>query len=172
MKSNNRLNTGLIVAFFLLIPLISSCGYKMVGSTFLPFRSIYIKQVVNRTYEPRLEERLHDALSREFISQGIEIRSSSADALLESEVTSFVVGAVGAVDEVVKEQELFMTTNIKLIEGERVTEFRDMRSPIRITFVSTGTVSDSVASKEAATDRACREIAKEIVGRIIMSYAK
>jgi hypothetical protein len=172
MKDKKRDTLSYLIVIFLLMPLISSCGYRMVGSTFLPFQSIYIKQVVNRTYEPHLEDRLHDALSREFIRQGIEVRSSSADSELEAIVTSFELGAIAAVDEMVQEQELLMSADIKLIEGERVIEFRGMRSPIRITFQSTGTVSESVARKEAATDRACKEIAEEIVGRINISYAK
>ena len=172
MKNKKRDTLSYLIVIFLLMPLISSCGYRMVGSTFLPFQSIYIKQVVNRTYEPRLEERLHDALSREFIRQGIEVRSSSAESELEAVVTSFELGAIAAVDDVVQEQELLMSVDIKLIEGERVIEFMGMRSPIRITFQATGTVSENVANKDAATDRACTEIAEEIVGRINISYAK
>ena len=62
--------------------------------------------------------------------------------------------------------------DLKLKDGEKITEFRSMESPIKITFQSTGTVSESVAFKERATDKACSEIAKEMVSRIILNYAK
>ena len=49
-----------------------SCGYRFVGSSPLPFDSITIDPVVNKTYEPRLEEIMHRALSDQFIAQGIQ----------------------------------------------------------------------------------------------------
>ncbi|NOZ68352.1 MAG: LptE family protein [Deferribacteres bacterium] len=150
----------------------ASCGYRMTGSRLLPFNSITIKPVINKTYEPGLEESLHNALAGEFINQGIEVRASGGDVELEATVTSFLLGAVGSVDGIVKEQEIIMTVDIKLTDNGRVTEFREMRSPIKITFQSTGTVSESAAHKETATDKASREIAKEIVSRVIMRYAK
>ncbi|RJQ13709.1 MAG: hypothetical protein C4560_13710 [Nitrospiraceae bacterium] len=151
---------------------LSSCGYRLIGSGLLPFNSVTIKPVQNRTYEPRLEERLHNALAKEFINQGIEVRASGGDIGLEPVITAFQLGAIGAIDNEVKEQSIIMNVDIKLTDRGKITEFKAMESPIKITFQSTGTVTESVARKETATDKACREIAKEIVGRIILTYAK
>ena len=144
----------------------------MTGSKLLPFNSITIRPVQNKTYEPRLEERLHNALSNEFINQGIEVKISGGDVDLQATVTSFQLGAVGAVDETVKEQEIIMQVDIILTDKDRVTEFKTMQSPIKITFESVGNISESVANKELSTDKASREIAREIIGQIIMRYAK
>ena len=76
------------------------------------------------------------------------------------------------VDETVREQELIMLVDIKITDEGRVTEFKAMQSPIKITFQSSGTVSKIVAYKERAMNKAGREIAKEIVGQIIIRYAK
>ncbi len=149
-----------------------SCGYKMVGSRYLPFESITIKPVQNRTYEPRLEERLHNALSTEFIRQGIEVTTDGGDVVLDTTATNFQLGAIAAIDEIVKEQEIILYVDIRLTDAGKVTSFNSMRSPIKITFQSTSTVSQSVAEKQTATDKACSEIAKEIVSRIIVQYAK
>jgi len=56
MKKNN-LN---ICAFVFLIFLFfgASCGYHIIGSRSLPFQTITIKPVQNKTYEPGLEELL------------------------------------------------------------------------------------------------------------------
>jgi hypothetical protein len=144
----------------------------MTGSKLLPFNSITIRPVQNKTYEPHLEERLHNALSNEFINQGIEVKISGGDVDLQATVTSFQLGAVGAVDETVKEQEIIMQVDIKLTDKDRITEFKTMQSPIKITFESVGNISESVANKEVSTDKASREIAREIIGQIIMRYAK
>ncbi len=148
------------------------CGYRVIGSKFLSFNSITIKPVRNNTYEPRLEERMHAALSKEFINQGIEVKTAGGDVNLETTITTFALGAIGAVDDTVKEQEVIMRVDIKVIDGTEVTELRAMESPIKITFESTGTVSQSVANKENAADKACSEIAEEIVSEIIIRYAK
>ncbi|MEW6600915.1 MAG: LPS assembly lipoprotein LptE [Nitrospirota bacterium] len=158
--------------FFILAVLVSSCGYRLIGSRSLPFDSITIRPVINTTYEPKLEERMHTALSIEFINQGIEVTASGSDAVIETTITTFALGAVAAVDETIKEQEIIMYVNLKLTSGGKTTEFNSMSSPIKITFQSTGTVSESVAHKAAAADKACREIAKEIVSKIIIEYAK
>lgn len=166
---------SLLACFVLLL----SCGYHIVGSRPLPFHSVTIEPVRNKTYEPRLEERMHRALSSEFISQGIEVRTGNGHgaeagggAVIETTVTKFALGAIGAVDEFVKEQEILMLVNVKAAINGQVTEFKSMESPIKITFQSTGPVSESVARKERATDKACREIAREIVSKLIIIHAK
>lgn len=165
----NNVCTGVILMFVLVV---TSCGYRLVGSNPLPFQSIAINHIQNDTYEPRLEERLHNAFSTEFINQGIEVTAGRGDVELQATVTTFMLGAIAAIDEIIKEQEIAMVVNIKFVENDRTMEFKSMVSPIRITFQSTGNVSDSVAEKERATDKACREIAKEVVSRIIVQYAK
>jgi hypothetical protein len=170
--------SGIIKSYKFCLPLIIfcflfvSCGYRIIGSTSLPFDSITIRPVRNNTYEPKLEERMHMALSTEFINQGIEVKASGGDVVLETTIKTFALGAVAAVDETVKEQEIIMEVDLRLISNGKITEFNSMVSPIKITFQSTGTVSESVAHKEAAADKACREIAKEIVSKIIIEYAK
>lgn len=158
--------------FFIFAILVSSCGYRFIGSGSLPFDSITIKPVRNNTYEPKLEDRMHMALSNEFINQGMEVRAAGTDAVLETTIITFALGAVAAVDETVKEQEIIMNVDLRLLSSGKITEFNSLSSPIKITFQSTGTVKESVARKEAAADKACREIAKEIVSKIIIEYAK
>ena len=58
------------LSFFIFAVVVSSCGYRFIGSQSLPFDAITIKPVRNNTYEPKLEEKMHDALSIEFIHQG------------------------------------------------------------------------------------------------------
>jgi hypothetical protein len=171
-NSRFKIQNFLILASLIFTLCASSCGYQIIGSRPLSFNSVTIKPVQNKTYEPRLEERLHDVLSKEFLNQGIEVKAKGGDVEIEAIVTTFRINTIGIVEEVIKEQELIMLVDVKLSDNTGVTEFKAMRSPIKITFQSTGTVSESVAHKKRATDKACREIAKEIVGRIILSYAK
>ncbi len=168
-------NFSCFVFYLLLLTyyfLLSSCGYQMVGSRHLPFNSVTIKPIQNKTYEPRLEEKLHKALSEEFISQGINVITSNGDVTIETRITIFELGAIAAINESVREQTITMKVDVKIIDKERVIEFNSMESPIKITFQTAGTVTDSVIQKERAIEKACREIASEIVGKMVLRYAE
>ena len=148
------------------------CGYHIVGSKPLPFSSVTIEAINNKTYEPGIEERFHNALSKEFIVQGIKVLAINGDVVLKATVTTFELGALAYVDEKVKEQTIILKVDVSIIDKERVINLGSMQSPIQITFRSTGTVSESASQKEMATDRVCVEIAKEIISKIILRYAE
>jgi hypothetical protein len=133
---------------------------------------VTIKQVVNKTYEPGLEERFHDALSREFIAQGIKVTSEGGDVVVDSVITTFELGALAYIDEKLQEQSIILKADVRITDNEKFMEFRSMQSPIKITFQTTGTVTESIIEKEKATDKACREIAREMISKIIIRYAK
>ena len=160
----------IILALFLLVHY--SCGYSIIGSKDLPFDSVTIKPVRNNTYEPLLEDSLHSALSREFIIQGIDLVTADGDINIETVITNFNLSAIGAVDERVKEQTIVMIVDFRIIEDGKVTEFRGLGSPIRITFQSEGSVTKAAANKERSIDRTSAEIAKEFVSKIVLKYAK
>jgi hypothetical protein len=170
-RSRARNITCLSVLLFQLISL-ASCGYSIIGSRHLPFNSITINPVVNRTYEPRLEERLHNALTKEFLDQGIKVMAAGGDITLDATVTAFMLRTIAAVDEHVKEQEVILRVDVRLDDKGKVTEFTSVKSPIRVTFETAGTVSDHVVQKERAIDKAFSEISKEIVSNIIIQYVK
>ena len=81
----------LLVTLFLFV--LYSCGYSIIGSKYLPFDSVTIKPVRNNTYEPLLEESLHNALSREFIVQGIDLVTADGDIDIETVITNFELSA-------------------------------------------------------------------------------
>ena len=177
--------TTFIMQMFIILAscfLFSSCGYHIVGSKNLPFDSIAIRPVQNMTYEPTLKEKLHNALSREFISQGINIvPADRPDTLgkipergiaIEARITTFDLKTIGAVGEQVKEQEIIMLVDVSIMDKNAVSELKSVKSPLQITYQATGTVSDANMQKERAIDKACAEIAKEISDRVIMKYVK
>jgi hypothetical protein len=151
---------------------LASCGYSIIGSQHLPFNSITINPVINRTYEPRLEDRLHLALSKEFLRQGIKVMAAGGDITLDATVTTFMLSTIAAVDERVKEQEIVLQVDVRMDDKGSVTEFASVESPIRITFETTGTVSEHVVQKERSIDKSFSEISKEIVSKIIIQYVK
>lgn len=162
----------LICALLFALTILAGCGYRMVGSRPLPFDSVTINPVINDTYEPRLEERLHRALSREFIGQGIRVLATGGDVDVTAAVRTFQLGAIAYIDEKVQEQEIILKVDVLLRDRERVMEFTSIQSPIKITFETAGTVTDTVILKERATDKAFSEITREIISKMIIQYAQ
>lgn len=184
-KKSGIKNRHYLVSYFLLLIsylLVSSCGYHIIGSKYLPFDSIVIRPVQNMTYEPKLKEKLHNALSREFITQGINIvpadrpdtlgKVPDSGIVLEARITTFELRTIAAVDEQVKEQEIIMLVDVTIIDKNTMSEFKAVRSPLQITYQATGTVSEANVRKDMAIDKACTEIAKEIADKITMKYVK
>ena len=170
--SNRPLFVFCLLLFISCSLLFSACGYQMVGSKLLPFNSVIIKPVVNRTYEPKLEDYMHDALSREFLSQGIMVVADGNGAVLDVSINRFELSAIASVDDKVQEQAISMTYDVSIEEGGRVKEFDSLQLPVRITFHSSGTVSESVIEKQRAIERSCSEIARDIISKIILRYAE
>lgn len=138
----------------------------------MPFSSVAINPVKNQTYEPHLEDKLHNALSREFIMQGIKTMPSRGDIELEAVITTFELSTIATINEKVQEQEITMKIDIKITNKGKIAELKSVKSPIKITFQSTGTATDAVVQKERAIDKACTEIAREVIGKIIIMYVK
>ncbi len=172
MNSKNSIQGSMLILLVVMGLIVSSCGYRMIGSRFLPFDSITIPHVRNSTYEPLLDESMHFALSSEFIGQGIKVLPSGGDAELKIHVTEFKLNAIGVVDDKVQEQGMVVSIDAELKDEKETVKFMSVTSPISITFQTSGTVGESIVNKESAIDRSAREIAKEIVSRIMIRYAE
>jgi len=147
----------------------------MVGSTSFPFSKVVIKEVINKTYEPGLEEAMHNALSREFILHGIGVTSKETGEgipQLETVIKVFAVNTIAVSDNKVVEQALLIQVDFRFIDNKRITEFRSISSPINVTFQTTGDISQAVVEKQKAIERLSTEVAKELVSRLAMRYAK
>jgi len=165
----------LLFLFYFSLLTLHGCGYHIVGSTSLPFDKITILPVQNRTYEPNLEDLLHQALSTEFTSQGINVNPSGVShsgVTLEAIIRSFSVNTIASSNEKVKEQSVTMEVDFRLRDGRRIMEFNSVRSPINITFQTAGSVTESVIEKQKALERITKEVARELISRIMLRYAE
>lgn len=163
----------LTTCYLLLIPL--GCGYHMVGSTSLPFHTVVVRQVINKTYEPGLEDVMHTAISREFISQGVNVTSNEKTEnapQLETVIKLFQVNTIAVTDNKVTEQTVTMVVDFRFMDNKRVIEFNSITSPISITFPTSGGITEAIVEKQRAMEKLSTEIAKEFISRLTMRYAK
>jgi outer membrane lipopolysaccharide assembly protein LptE/RlpB len=157
-----------------LFGLLASCGYQFVGSAPLPFESITIDPVVNKTYEPRLEEVLHRALSEAFIEQGIQVVDEGGDYNLHSVIKEFrtISESEFRSDEiergVVVEQRVTMFVNFILTGDGTRERYSRMENPYKFTHDASGSVQSTITQREADIRRVCREIALDLITRITL----
>jgi outer membrane lipopolysaccharide assembly protein LptE/RlpB len=160
-----RSRTLLLNICFML--LLSGCGYTIQGKASLPFQTVKIGKIVNKTYELRLEDRMQRALAAELLKTGFTLGADSGYSI-EGVLNVFELRVLSVRVTEASEYEVIVKGDFRLIEPSG--KVRTLRSGgIFITsFVSTEeSLTSVVAGKELATERALRDFSSEIVASIL-----
>jgi len=145
---------------------LAGCGYKIYGRADLPFRSIAINKIVNKTFEPRLEDRMQVALVDELMKSGFVIDSASGYRI-DGNLTTFELKALSVQSGVAVEYEVSVRGDFTL------TDPSGKKRPLRnhgvfiVSFPSTDALQGVIALKEQATETALRDLSIEIIASII-----
>lgn len=161
MKRNPSLSFTLLVLLAALA--LSACGYSVRRP---PVDSVRLGVIKNNTTEPKLEDRLYEALTTELMKNGIRVDSGSSHAL-EGTIDEITLRGTAEKDEVTVQYEVGINGSFFLVEqsGER-KPLRKSNAFI-VTFQSEGPLAEVVAFKERATITALRDMAAEIVTSIV-----
>lgn len=157
----------LVLIAVLMSLILSGCGYTMQSRSNLPFQEVDLGRIGNMTHEPKLEDRLARAFGQVLPEYGIDL-SKSARYRIEAEIAKFDMVALSEISLYVSEYQVTALTNVRLIDRQTnaVTSISSS-GPFVTYFRSTGGIESVLANKELATDRAMRDIAQDIVQRII-----
>lgn len=146
---------------------VSGCGYTLQSRSNLPFQEVDLGRIENRTHEPKLEDRLARAFGLVLPEYGIDL-SKGARYRIEADITKFDLVALSELSLYVAEYQVTAVTTARLIDRQTNTVTSITSSgPFVTYFRSTGGIESVLANKELATDRAMRDIAQDIVQRII-----
>lgn len=154
--------SSVVLAIFL-----AGCGYTLHSSSSLPFDTVRIGKIENKTVEPKLQDMLYQALTEEFLKHGIAV-SPNAEHEITGVIDQFDLQLVAEKADVAAEYEVIMKGNFSLIApaGER-KEFVNIGSPFLVSFSGYGPLNEIMALKEKASESAVREIAVTIVAAIL-----
>lgn len=144
----------------------AACGYTLYGKAGLPFQSIAVTKIVNKTFEPRLDDRMQIALTDELMRSGFLIDGSSGYRIIGN-LTTFELKTLSEKAGVAVEYEVTITGDFRLVDPFGVTRQLRNRGVFIISFSSSETLQTVIALKEAATDRALKDFSSEIVASII-----
>jgi hypothetical protein len=142
------------------------CGYTIHGKADLPFPSIAISKIVNKTFEPRLEDRMQVALVNELMKSGFLIDAHSGHRINGS-LTTFELTTLSEKAGVAVEYQVTIKGDFKLVDPSgRARELRSQGVFI-VSFPSTDSLQKVIALKEVATEKALRDLSVEIVDSVI-----
>jgi hypothetical protein len=150
-----------------LIPLLlTGCGYTLQGKSSLPFQSIAVSKIVNKTYEPKLEDRMQIALVNELMRTGFILDNSSGYRIIGG-LTTFELVTLSEKVGVAVEYEVTIRGEFRLVDPFGGARALRTRGVFIVSFPSTATLQNVIALKEQATERALKDFSSEIVASIL-----
>jgi len=152
---------ALIMVFFL-----AACGYSIQGKANLPFRTVSIGKIFNKTFEPRLEDKMQDALVEELLKNGFTLVQNS-EYRIEGVIKVFQMKVFAEKNNVAVEYEVDIKGDFKLIGPDGKSKKLASEGIFIVSFLSTETLNVVMANKEVAIEQALRDFSTEIVASII-----
>ncbi|HTR44496.1 MAG TPA: LPS assembly lipoprotein LptE [Thermodesulfovibrionales bacterium] len=157
---------SLTLCTLLLTLCVGGCGYTLQGRAQLPFQSVSIGKIVNKTFESKIEDRMQVALADELLKNGFTLEKG-AEHRIEGVLRSFEMRVVAEKSGVADQYEVVIKGDFKLVDSSGKEKPLRGSGAFIVSFVSTGSIPDVMARKEVATDQALRDLALEIVASMI-----
>ncbi len=146
----------------------AGCGYAIYGKADLPFRAISIGKIINKTFEPKLEDRMQRALVNELMTDGFSIEGN-ADHKIDGVITTFALSTLSEKQGIAVEYEVIIKGEFKLVDPSGKSRELRNHGVFIVSFPSSDALQDVMAQKELATERALKDLSSEIVASIMYS---
>lgn len=169
-KTKNRYLMLYAICSLLSAVFFLGCGYSIHNRASLPFKEIQIISVENQTIEPKLQDRLYEALAEEFLQRGVKV-TDSALCKLSGVINKFELRVLSEKEGVAVEYEVIVRGDFKFIDSTgRSKEIKNIGSPFIVSFYSRGQLDEVIALKELTSQRAVKHLAAEVVTNIIYFF--
>ena len=157
-----------ISGFFLLAGLLlSGCGYRVYSHSDLPFKEIKIGTIENKTLEPKLQDKLHEALTEEFMNNGIMV-NPYAETKISAVLHQFDMNVLSEKGGISIEYMIIINADFIVVYKDGTKkEFKKIDSPFIVSFSSSEDLTTLLANKELVEERAMRDVAMRIIGALI-----
>lgn len=164
-KLKNRF-THLGLTLFL-CSVIAGCGYSIHRHADLPFTEIKIGRIENKTLEPKLQDKLHRALTEEFLKQGISVEPE-AELELKGIIHHFQMSGLSEKSGVIVEYQVNITADFSLTDQKgAVKKLKNIKSPFIVSFSGSQDLGLLLANRDLAEEKAARDVAMQIVRELI-----
>jgi hypothetical protein len=160
---------GQLLLSFILISaiMLPGCGYNLYRQSQLPFTEIEIGRIENRTFEPKLQDKLHAALSEEFMKNGILV-SPGAGTKISAVVYAFEMTVLSEKQDFTTEYRVDIHADFVIEDSnKKKTEHKDISSPFIVSFTTPDDLGRLLGIKELAEKKALEDTAMRVVGALI-----
>jgi len=164
--AGGTIHNGVLILILVLGLSFWGCGYTIQGKRNLPFQTIAINKIVNKTFEPKLEDRMQIALVNELMVEGFVIDSSSGYKI-NGAITQFELITLSEKSGVATEYEVIIKGDFKLIDSSGKSKELRSHGVFIVSFSSSEQLQAVIALKELATERALKDLSSEIVASIM-----
>jgi outer membrane lipopolysaccharide assembly protein LptE/RlpB len=148
------------------ILLLGGCGYSVHRHASLPFGEINIGRIDNATLEPKLQDKLHRALTEEFTEQGILV-TPDAQLKLTGSITKFDMISLSEKEGVTVEYRVMVDADFRITDAKgKVREARHLSSPFIVSFTGSD-LTNILADRDLAEGRAMKDLSQELIGTLI-----
>ncbi|OGW25462.1 MAG: hypothetical protein A2X59_11935 [Nitrospirae bacterium GWC2_42_7] len=166
-KSTTKRLCCFSLTIFISLIFLNSCGYSIHRYSELPFKEIKIGLIENKTLEPKLQDKLHKALTEEFLKHGIMIEPD-ADLKLSGIIHKFSLDGLSEKNGVVIEYKAIINVDFMLTDEKDETRFiKNISSPFIVSMTGSNDFGSLIANKDLAETKAMKDVAMEIVGALI-----
>lgn len=156
----DRLRIALLVCLLLFL---GACGYSVHRA---PMDSVRLGKIENRTFEPKLEDRLNEALTGALLRNGIHIDPRAAHTV-KGTVEEFHLRSLAEKERITVTYEVIIKGRFYLVDLEgRQRELRSSGVFI-VTFGSEEVLERVLALKEEATLRALDDLSEELTASLL-----
>lgn len=142
------------------------CGYSVHGRSSLPFTEIHIVKIENRTTEPKLEDKLYEALVQEFMRNGIAVTAGAACSI-SGVVLDYHMVSLSEKKDITVEYRVLLNADFVFQDAEGTTRNVKTGLPFIVSFSGQGAMANLLANRDVAEKQAMADIAMEIVGALI-----
>lgn len=149
-----------------IVLLLTACGYAIHGRANLPFNSISIGSIINKTFEPGLEDRMKIALVDELMKNGLLI-NSSAGHKINGVINTYELRTLSEKAGVAVQYEVVIRGDFKLIDPSGKARPLMGQGVYIVSFLSAESLQNVMALKEKAIERALRDLSSEVVASAI-----
>jgi outer membrane lipopolysaccharide assembly protein LptE/RlpB len=166
-KGMNKGIRPVLLISALIVILLGGCGYSVQRHAALPVAEISLGRIENATFEPKLQDKLFEALTREFMKQGIGV-DPSAKLKLTGMINRFDLIGLSEKNGITAEYRVVVNITFRLLDEEGKTrKTMTIDSPFIVSFTGSPDLGALLATKEVAEERAMADIAMELVGQLI-----
>lgn len=166
MKERPYIYYGCLLVVSLSFLFVSGCGYTLQGKASLPFGSITIGKIINKTFEPGVEDRMQLALVDELMKNGFTI-DNSGQHRIDGVINAFELRTLSTKSGVAVEYEVVVRGDFRLTEAAGKTRPLRNSGVYIVSFLSKDSLQGVMAMKEKAIERALKDLASEIAASII-----